>query len=218
MIYPIKNNDPALSENAMRLLQSRYLRKGVDGLSLETPDDMFRRVAKAVAQAELSWGGLQEVKQWEDAFYTTMRHLFFLPNSPTLMNAGTTANQLSACFVLPIQDSLENIFDMLKWTTLIQQSGGGTGFNFSNLRPKDTYLNKTSGTASGPLSFIKIFDAATEYIKQGGKRRGANMGILSITHPDIEAFITSKLTPVFCPHEPTLILPKTTSPLNQKSG
>lgn len=181
-----------LSENAMRVLQSRYLRKRSNGSSLETPDEMFRRVAKAVTRAELTWGGVWEAEQWEEVFYKAMNELLFLPNSPTLMNAGTLMNQLSACFVLPIEDNLENIFDTLKCAALIQQSGGGTGFNFSNLRPKNAYVTKTSGTASGPVSFIKIFDAATEHVKQGGKRRGANMGVLSITHPDIEEFITSK--------------------------
>lgn len=181
-----------LSDNALKILQRRYLRKDRSGTLTETPDELFRRVAKAVASAELFWGKQEDATKWEEEFYQLMNQLLFLPNSPTLMNAGTPLNQLSACFVLPVEDNMDGIFSTLKQAALIQQSGGGTGFNFSHLRPKDDIVTATGGTASGPVSFIKIFDAATEYIKQGGKRRGANMGILNIDHPDIEEFITSK--------------------------
>ena len=181
-----------LSDNAIRVLQSRYLKRGDHGKPGETPQQLFQRVAKTVAQAELRWSKADQALKWERSFFETMDQLLFLPNSPTLMNAGTPSNQLSACFVLPVEDHLEDIFSTLKLAALIQQSGGGTGFNFSHLRPKDDVLNRTQGTASGPVSFMKIFDAATEHVKQGGKRRGANMGILNIDHPDIEEFINCK--------------------------
>lgn len=180
----------ALSNNALKVLSTRYLLHR-DGL-VETPEELFRRVAKAVASAELKWNTKDTAKKWEDRFFDVMTDLLFLPNSPTLMNAGTPLNQLSACFVLPVADSLEEIFTTLKQAALVQQSGGGTGFNFSHLRPKDDPLSITNGTASGPISFMKVFNAATEHIKHGGKRRGANMGILNVNHPDIEAFIISK--------------------------
>jgi ribonucleoside-diphosphate reductase alpha chain len=181
-----------LSDNAVKVLQSRYLLKDRNGKIAETPDELFHRVAKAVAAAEMIWGKAAAAIRWEEKFYQVMSELFFLPNSPTLMNAGTAANQLSACFVLPVEDNMNSIFTTLKHTALIQQSGGGTGFNFSHLRPKDDLVAATGGTASGPVSFMKIFDAATEHIKQGGKRRGANMGILNVDHPDIEEFISAK--------------------------
>lgn len=187
-----KNNIAELSDNARSVLKSRYLRSGEHGMPDETPHQMFQRVAKAVAQAELSWSTVDQSEVWERRFLETMEQLDFLPNSPTLMNAGTPLPQLSACFVLPIADHLEDIFSSLKLAALIQQSGGGTGFNFSQLRPKDDALKHSQGTASGPVSFMKIFDAATENVKQGGKRRGANMGILNIDHPDVEEFITCK--------------------------
>lgn len=158
----------------------------------ETPEELFRRVAKAVASAEIKWKPKKQVEKTEEVFFEIMSSLLFLPNSPTLMNAGTALNQLSACFVLPVEDSLNEIFTSLKNAALIQQSGGGTGFNFSHLRPKGDALTITSGTASGPVSFMKVFNAATEYIKHGGKRRGANMGILNVDHPDIEEFISAK--------------------------
>lgn len=183
---------PDLSANALKVLQSRYLQKRKDGSIAETPDEMFRRVAHEVSQAELTWGTTSTAAQWEEKFYDAMHGLFFLPNSPTLMNAGTPINQLSACFVLPVEDHLKDIFTTLKHAALIQQSGGGTGFNFSHLRPKDDFTESTSGIASGPVSFMKLFDAATEHVRQGGKRRGANMGILNIDHPDIREFIFSK--------------------------
>lgn len=180
-----------LSHNALRVLESRYLRKDEAG-HLETPEELFRRVAHEVSQAERVWGSPRYSQFWEEHFFELLSSLKFLPNSPTLMNAGARSSQLSACFVLPIEDSLENIFSTLKLAALIQQSGGGTGFNFSNLRAKNTFLQSTQGTSSGPVSFMKIFDAATEHVKQGGKRRGANMGILNINHPDIEEFIKCK--------------------------
>lgn len=181
-----------LSDNALRILESRYLRRDSAGFINETPYGMFQRVARAVSRAELVWGSVDEATKWDNAFLEAMRRLQFLPNSPTLMNAGTTVNQLSACFVLPVRDHLQDIFATLTLAALIQQSGGGTGFNFSHLRPKNDPLFNTQGTASGPVSFMKIFDSATEHIRQGGKRRGANMGVLNIDHPDISAFISSK--------------------------
>lgn len=180
------------SENSLKVLRSRYLRKDSNGKVSETPDELFRRVAKAVASAELCWNNTADILYWEEKFNEVMRDLLFLPNSPTLMNAGTTTNQLSACFVLPVEDNMSSIFTTLKQAALIQQSGGGTGFNFSHLRPKNDLVTATGGIASGPVSFMKIFDAATEHVKQGGKRRGANMGILNVDHPDIEEFIFSK--------------------------
>ncbi len=182
----------ALSFNAIRILESRYLRRDEKGSICESPQQMFQRVADCVAEAELKWNQAPAKEHWEKLFLDVMRELRFLPNSPTLMNAGVPANQLSACFVLPVEDHLEDIFDTLKLSALIQQSGGGTGFNFSHLRPKDDLLQHTQGKASGPVSFIKIFDATTEHIRQGGKRRGANMGILNIDHPDVEEFIGCK--------------------------
>lgn len=181
-----------LSDNALKILQQRYLQRNAEGIVAETPDELFRRVAKAVAAAEMCWGDGNGALQQEKRFYEILSGLLFLPNSPTLMNAGMPAGQLSACFVLPVEDSMNSIFTALKNAALIQQSGGGTGFNFSLLRPKGKLVKATGGTASGPVSFMKIFDAATEHIKQGGKRRGANMGILNIEHPDIEEFISAK--------------------------
>jgi ribonucleoside-diphosphate reductase alpha chain len=179
-----------LSNNAMKVLCHRYLlhRNG----EMETPEELFTRVAKSVAAAELKWNDKVWTQKKEKDFFEMMSQLLFLPNSPTLMNAGTPLNQLSACFVLPVEDSLNAIFTSLKNAALIQQSGGGTGFNFSHLRPKDDPLTLTNGTASGPVSFMKVFNAATEHIKHGGNRRGANMGILNIDHPDIEEFICVK--------------------------
>ena len=176
-----------LSENAKQLLNARYLLKNTEGKIVESPEELFWRVAKYVASVEK-----EDRKKWENKFYALLANLHFLPNSPTLMNAGLLNGQLSACFVLPVEDSLNSIFTTLKNTAMIHQSGGGTGYNFSQLRPHGDMVSSSGGISSGPMAFIKIYDTATEHIRQGGKRRGANMGILNVDHPDIEAFILSK--------------------------
>ncbi len=180
-----------LSPNALKVLEHRYLRKDASGRVVETPEQLFRRVAAAVALAEERFAP-EERSRWEGRFYEAMAGRWFLPNSPTLMNAGTAIGQLSACFVLPVPDSIPGIFGALTEMALIHQTGGGTGFSFSRLRPAGDIVAETGGVASGPVSFMRVFDVATDVIKQGGRRRGANMGVLAVEHPDIEAFVTVK--------------------------
>ena len=188
-----QESSPNISQNSQTVLERRYLRRDKEGAVAEEPREMFQRVAQNLSQADLNYGASEQDRQaTQDEFYDVMRRLEFLPNSPTLMNAGRELQQLSACFVLPIDDSLDDIFSKVKETALIHKSGGGTGFSFNRLRPSGDFVKSTGGVASGPASFIRAFDSATDVVKQGGTRRGANMGILNVDHPDVMKFIRMK--------------------------
>jgi ribonucleoside-diphosphate reductase alpha chain len=186
---------PPFRPIAARVLEERYLRRDPDGRVVETPEELFRRVAAAVAAAESRYRGQKAEASQTAAFYEAMASLKFLPNTPTLMNAGLPRGQLAACFVIPVHDDLRSILEGVRDMALIHQTGGGTGFNFSHLRPRGDQVRRTGRVASGPVGFMRIFDTATEVVKQGGRRRGANMGLLRVDHPDILEFITAKADP-----------------------
>ncbi|MHC4482420.1 MAG: adenosylcobalamin-dependent ribonucleoside-diphosphate reductase [Planctomycetota bacterium] len=190
---PPPGNAPVLGKNALTVLQSRYLIKDHEGKCIETPAQLFSRVATLVAQAEVKYGAMRgEIKSWHKKFYDLMASLKFLPNSPALMNANRPNGMLSACFVLPIEDSIEGIFETIKQTALIQKAGGGTGFSLDKLRPTGDRVASSGGTTSGPISFWRVFSETTDAIQQGAFRRGANMGMMSVEHPDILKFLHAK--------------------------
>ena len=188
-----------LSENVMKILKARYLLKFEDGKQ-EKPDELFRRVAGAIASADEEYQDFDK-EESKEIFYKMMKSFEFLPNSPTLMNAGAPLGQLSACFVLPVEDNTISILDAVKTQAIVQKTGGGTGFSFSKLRPEGDQVGSTGSVASGPVSFMQLFDKCTQVIKQGGKRRGANMGIVNIEHPDVVEFIEMKRNNMKLPEE-----------------